>query len=191
MEIRRAAREHHWKCETFFEDDGCQLLGLSRLSPTAAKSAYLCSGMHGDEPAPPLAVLNLLWQNQWPADWNFFICPWLNPKGFRANQRANADGIDLNRDYCASQSREIRAHINWLEKQPPFSLAASLHEDWESAGFYVYQLGPLAVEPVIHHVLGQVAKVCPIDQSSMIDHLPAEGGALGTLPCTACRSTRP
>jgi anti-anti-sigma factor len=178
VEILRAAREHHWSCQTFFDEGDCQLFGLSRLSPTASKSAYLCSGMHGDEPAPPLAVLNLLWQNQWPADWNLYICPCLNPGGFRANQRANAGGIDLNRDYCSSKSREVRAHINWLEKQPPFSLAASLHEDWESEGFYAYQLGPLPVEPVIHHVLGQVGKVCPVDQSSTIDHLPAEGGAL-------------
>jgi len=177
-EILRAAQEHHWNCEPFLEEDGCQLFGLSRLSPTAAKSAYLCSGIHGDEPAPPLAVLNLLWQNQWPADWNLYICPCLNPRGFRANQRANADGIDLNRDYCDTKSREIRAHIQWLERQPPFSLAVSLHEDWESAGFYAYQFGPLAVEPVLRHVLDQVAKICPIDQSSIIDHLPAEGGTL-------------
>lgn len=177
-EIRRAGAEHHWTCEPILDDPDCKLFALSRRSPTATKSLYLCTGMHGDEPAPPLAMLNLLWQNTWPADWNVSLVPCLNPSGFRANTRENADGIDLNRDYCDSKARESRAHVAWLEKQPPFSVAASLHEDWESAGFYVYQFGPLAVEPVIQHILNTVAKVCPIDQSGEIDHLPAEGGAL-------------
>jgi murein peptide amidase A len=177
-EILRAASEHHWKHEQILDRKDCKLFGLSKRSPTANKSVYLSSGMHGDEPAPPLAILNLLWQNQWPADWNIFLCPCLNPSGFRANRRHNPDGIDLNRDYSDSKSEEIRAHIAWLEEQPSFSMTASLHEDWESTGFYVYQFGPLSVEPVIQHVLGQVAKVCPIDQSPEIDHLPAEGGAL-------------
>lgn len=177
-EILRAAQEHGWTCEPLLEEEGCHLFALSRLSPTAAKSVYLCSGLHGDEPAPPLAILDLLWQNQWPADWNLYVCPCLNPQGFRANQRPNAEGIDLNRDYCESKSREIRAHVAWLEKQPPFSVTASLHEDWEAAGFYVYQLGQLSVEPVIHHILQQVSRVCPIDDSSTIDHLPAEEGVL-------------
>jgi protein MpaA len=177
-EILRAGREHHWNCEPFLDEEDCKLFALFRLSPTATKTIYLCSGMHGDEPAPPLAMLNLLWQNQWSADWNIYLVPCLNPAGFRANQRANAQGIDLNRDYCDSKARETRAHVAWLEKQPTFSVAGSLHEDWESAGFYLYQFGPLAVEPVIGHILEHVAKVCPIDQSPEIDHLPAEGGEL-------------
>jgi anti-anti-sigma factor len=178
QEILRAAREHHWTAEPFLDANGCQLFALSRLSPTASKSAYLCSGIHGDEPAPPLAILNLLWQNQWPADWNFYICPCLNPHGFRMNRRSNADGTDLNRDYRDRKSSEIRAHIQWLERQPAFSVTASLHEDWESTGFYAYHLGPLSVEPVIQFILERVEKVCPIDQSSTIDHLPAENGVL-------------
>ncbi len=177
-EVLRAAEEHGWNCERLLDEDRCRLVALSRLSPAATKSVYLSSGIHGDEPAPPLAIANLLLQNQWPADWNIYICHCLNPEGFRVNQRANAEGIDLNRDYCESKSREIRTHVAWLENKPPFSMTVSLHEDWESAGFYVYQLGPLSVEPVIHHILQQVAAICSIDDSSTIDHLPAEDGVL-------------
>jgi hypothetical protein len=54
----------------------------------------------------------------------------------------------------------------------------SLHEDWESTGFYVYQLGPLSVQPVIQCILQNVAEVSPIDESATIDHLPAEDGVL-------------
>lgn len=177
-EILQAAKEHGWACEPMLGEEGCGLFGFSRISPTATKSAYLSSGMHGDEPAPPLAILDLLWRNEWPAEWNIYLCPCLNPAGFRANKRENADGIDLNRDYYESASKEIRAHVAWLEKQPPFSVAMSLHEDWEAAGLYFYQLGPLSVEPVIHYVLGELAQVCTIDESSIIDRLPAEEGVL-------------
>ena len=177
-EVVLAAAEYGWNCERLMDEAHCRLVALSRLSPTATKSVYLSGGIHGDEPAPLLAIANLLWQNQWPADWNIFICHCLNPEGFRANQRANAQGIDLNRDYWESKSPEIRSHVAWLERQAPFSMTVSLHEDWESAGFYIYQLGPLSVEPVIHHILERVSEVCPIDGSSTIDHLPAEDGVL-------------
>ncbi len=177
-EILRAAAEHGWNCEALLEEDCCRLAALSRHSPAATKSIYLSSGLHGDEPAPPLAIANLLWENKWPADWNVYICHCLNPEGFRANQRANAAGIDLNRDYCESKSREICTHIGWLENQPSFSMTVSLHEDWEAEGFYVYQLGPLSAEPVIEHILREVAHVCSIDESPTIDHLPAEDGVL-------------
>jgi anti-anti-sigma factor len=177
-EVIQAAKEHGWACEPILDEEGCGLFGFSRMSPTATKSAYISSGMHGDEPAPPLAVLDLLWRNEWPAEWNIYLCPCLNPSGFGANKRENAEGIDLNRDYYESVSKEIQAHVAWLEKQPPFSVAMSLHEDWEAEGFYFYQLGPLSVEPVIHHLLGELAQVCTIDESSMIDRLPAEEGVL-------------
>jgi hypothetical protein len=177
-EIVRAAVDNGWKCEPLLDEECCRLVAFSRLSPTATKSVYFSSGLHGDEPAPPLAVANLLWENQWPPDWNIYICHCLNPEGFRANERANDAGIDLNRDYCGSKSREISSHVAWLESQPSFSMAVSLHEDWESTGFYVYQLGPLSVQPVIQCILQNVAEVSPIDESATIDHLPAEDGVL-------------
>ena len=177
-EILQAAREHGWASERILDEEGCGLFGFSRISPTATKTAYISSGMHGDEPAPPLAVLDQLWRNEWPAEWNIYLCPCLNPTGFRVNQRENAAGIDLNRDYYESVSKEIRAHAAWLEEQPPFSVAMSLHEDWEAAGFYFYQLGPLSVEPVIHYLQRELSEVCTIDESSMIDRLPADEGVL-------------
>jgi murein peptide amidase A len=177
-ETARLAREQGWTCESLLNEDGCELIALSRVSPSARKSIYLSSGMHGDEPAPPLAILNLFWQHQWPSDWNIYICPCLNPRGFRVNQRVNPDGIDLNRDYRDSKSKEIRAHVAWLEKQPSFSVTASLHEDWEASGFYVYQLGQLSADSVTRHILRQVEQICAIDHSSMIDQLPADEGVL-------------
>ena len=69
------------------------------------------AGIHGDEPAGPLAALRLLQENNWPPNAEIFLLPCLNPVGFTLNKRENADGIDLNRDYRNPQSRrDARAH---------------------------------------------------------------------------------
>ena len=177
-EIQLVAEKNGWTAEQFLSEPGRELTAFTRMSKEAQKSIYLSSGMHGDEPAPPLAMLDLLGEDKWPRDWNIYLCPCLNPTGFRANTRANAEGIDLNRDYSRSRSREIQAHVAWLEKKPPFSLAVSLHEDWESVGFYAYQLGQLSVEPVMRAIMEAVAPCCTVDHSPRIDYLPAEDGVL-------------
>ena len=121
------------------------LLALHRPSSPATRHPsriYLSTGIHGDEPAGPLAALRLLQENQWPENAELWFCPCLNPMGFVLNRRENADGKDLNRDYRHLETTEVRAHIAWLERQPQFDLCLCLHEDWESHGFYVYELNP-------------------------------------------------
>jgi hypothetical protein len=99
----------------------------------------------------------------------WFLCPLLNPLGFLRRTRENPDGIDLNRDYKALRSAEIQAHIGWLQKQPPFDLAVCLHEDWEAAGFYVYELNPAGRSSFARSMINAVATVCPIESATVID----------------------
>jgi hypothetical protein len=68
------------------------------------------------------------------------ICPALNPTGLSAGTRGNAEGIDLNRDYLRFRSVEAKAHARWLLSRPPPGLFLSLHEDWETSGFYFYEI---------------------------------------------------
>src|SRR5207237_8762818 len=96
------------------------LLAFRRPADFPRKRVYLSSGMHGDEPAGPLAVLELLRDNPWPKDLELWLCPCLNPSGFSLNRRENEAGIDLNRDYRRIQTAEIRAHISWLQEKPLF-----------------------------------------------------------------------
>lgn len=104
---------------------------------------YLSAGMHGDEPAGPLAALELLRSGAFD-DAPWALCPALNPTGLAAGTRGNSDGIDLNRDYLVRRSSEVRAHAAWLEERECPTLFLSLHEDWETRGFYFYEinLGP-------------------------------------------------
>jgi hypothetical protein len=150
-----------------------------RFTPShIQKRVYISTGIHGDEPAGPLALLQLIEQNHWPDNVALWLCPCLNPSGFPLNQRENAAGIDLNRDYRHLKSLEIRAHTRWLEQQPRFDLVLCLHEDWESKGFYLYELNPDNQPTLAPAILSRVRNVCPIDESPLIDNWPADKGVI-------------
>ncbi|TAK97637.1 MAG: DUF2817 domain-containing protein [Verrucomicrobia bacterium] len=180
-DIESSAREHGWSSETFHtngEFDWLALRRLSTLNPQLSTRLYLSTGIHGDEPAGPLAALRLLRENNWPANAEIVFCPCLNPVGFAHNTRENERGVDLNRDYLDPKSAEIAAHLAWLEKQPGFDLCLCLHEDWESHGFYVYELNPDLQPSKGEAMVAAVEKVCPIDRSEIIEGREANGGII-------------
>ncbi|MBK1883050.1 M14 family metallocarboxypeptidase [Luteolibacter pohnpeiensis] len=119
---------------------------------------YLSAGIHGDEPAGPMAMLRLLKEGFFATDHHWLICPALNPNGLACHVRENADGHDLNRDYLAFKSEEARCHAAWLDRQPTPALFVSLHEDWESSGFYLYEIN-LSGSPTetAHRILDAVS----------------------------------
>jgi predicted deacylase len=157
------------------------LLAFTRKVAKPEKRVYISTGIHGDEPAGPLAVLQMLQENRWPANADIWLCPCLNPTGFPLNSRENAQGLDLNRQYLDPQAEEIRAHIAWLEKQPQFDISLCLHEDWEAAGFYVYELNPDHRLSFAQPIISRVAEVCPIDMSLMIEGRPAVNGIISPV----------
>ncbi len=182
-DIETAAGQHGWTVETFGQQGEFNLLALHRpplsiRNPQSAIRIYLSAGIHGDEPAGPLAALRLLQENRWPANAELWFCPCLNPAGFALNRRENAEGKDLNRDYRHLGTAEVRAHIAWLERQPRFDLCLCLHEDWESHGFYVYELNPENRPSLAEVMVARIANVCPIDSSAVIEGREARGGII-------------
>ncbi len=163
-----------FRVERFGEIAGSPLLALSKRTPGPRPRVYLSTGIHGDEPAPPLALLAMLEAGVFATRANWFLCPLLNPAGFLRRTRENADAIDLNRDYRHLVSAEIRAHVAWLQRQPNFDLALCLHEDWESTGFYLYELNPTARPTLADAMIAAVEKVCPIDEAAVIDGRPID-----------------
>jgi murein peptide amidase A len=175
-DISALAEKSGWDKEVFASSNGLELFALHRATSGASKNIYISTGIHGDEPAGPLAIASLLKQNRWSQNANLYLCPCLNPTGYRLNRRENARGIDLNREYRDPTSEEIISHIAWLVRQPRFDLALCLHEDWESHGFYVYELNPDHLPSLAETMIREVAKVCPIDRSESIEGRPASGG---------------
>jgi len=182
-EIEAVAQANGWTQEVFHQQDGFRWLALQRgMARSAASSSgsrvYISAGIHGDEPAGPLAALQLLVSNQWPPNVNLTLLPCLNPAGFANNRRENEHGIDLNREYLNTRSPEVAAHLTWLEQQPAFHLCLCLHEDWESHGFYVYELNPERKPSLAEIMVSAVEKVCPIDSSETIEGREAKGGII-------------
>lgn len=176
-----AAQAHGWTIEQIHPAPR-QIFGLSRRavkSPLRAPHIYISAGIHGDEPATPLAARRLLQENAWPPNLSIWLCPCLNPTGFVLNRRENRDGLDLNRQYRAPAATETAAHIAWLERQPHFDLCLCLHEDWEAHGFYVYEQNPDNRVPCFAEaIVASVAPVCPIDRSDAIEGRPARNGVI-------------
>ena len=182
-EVDQAARDHGWRSESFHQTAEFNFLALRRPPHAAGASeftprVYISAGIHGDEPAGPLAALRLLQENHWPANAEIILHPCLNPTGFSLNRRDNGKGIDLNRDYLELQSAEVRAHIAWLEKLPRLDLCLCLHEDWEAHGFYVYELNPDHKPSLAEAIVAGVAGVCPLDLSESIEGREAKGGII-------------
>jgi murein peptide amidase A len=185
-QIELAGEDHGWRSETFLKADSYRLIALIRRVARPLKRIYISTGIHGDEPAGPLSVLQLLQENLWPDNADIWLCPCLNPTGFKINTRESAQGFDLNRQYLQPEAEEIKAHISWLEKQPAFDVSLCLHEDWEAEGFYVYELNPDNQSSFARGIIARAAEVCPIDMSSMIEGRPAANGIIN--PSTDPRS---
>jgi hypothetical protein len=139
---------------------------------------YISTGIHGDEPAGPLAVRQLLRENAWPRGVDLWLCPCLNPTGFPLNRRENGQGIDLNRQYLGPVTEETVAHIAWLNRKPSFDLCLCLHEDWESDGFYLYEQNPDHQPSLAEAMIARIGEVCPIDRSEVIEGRPAHNGII-------------
>jgi murein peptide amidase A len=176
-EAHHLALEHGWQTDTFLDSGKSTLRAYRRPHPGAQKNLYLSTGIHGDEPSGPLAVLRLLEENHWP-DANLWLVPCINPTGFDLNTRENAAGIDLNRDYRHLYTPEVSAHVAWLKKQPNFDLALLLHEDWEANGFYVYELNPLNLPSAAEPMVEAARVLCPIETSELVDNWPCKDGII-------------
>lgn len=176
--IRHAATASGWVLDHFPAGDDLPLQAWHRRPGRRGRKIYVSTGIHGDEPAGPLAALRLLEANLWPADADLWLCPCLNPTGFPLNRRENRFGIDLNRQYRQPEAPETRAHIAWLERQPEFDVTLCLHEDWEAAGFYLYELNPDQRPSPSEEILRRVEQVCPIDRSTEIEGRAASDGII-------------
>jgi protein MpaA len=168
-DVKAAATQHGWTRDSFVTAAGEELIAYRRSAPAPRRRLYLSTGIHGDEPAGPLAVLELIRENNWPSHVDVWLCPCLNLTGFPLNTRENALGIDLNRDYRHQQAPEVRAHTAWLQQQPDFDLAVCLHEDWEANGFYLYELNPDNRPSLAEKIISAVRAVSPIEHADKVD----------------------
>ncbi len=178
--FEEAATKSRFQLDVFGQIGQWPLLALSRASAAPhGKCLYLSAGIHGDEPAGPIALLELIQDDAFPQGNSYWICPLLNPSGLAVGTRENTDGIDLNRDYSNSQSPEVRSHLIWLQQTiGSLDLCMHLHEDWEGQGFYLYELNFSKQAGLAEDLLAAARQHLPIEPGSEIDGHPATSGII-------------
>ena len=181
-DIETLATKTGWQPDPIIVSNSLNIPAYRKASGTGQKHIYISAGIHGDEPASPLAALKLFQDNKWPDHLNVWLIPCLNPMGIAHNRRGNEDGIDLNRDYRSLSTAMVRAHTTWLDARPRFTVAVCLHEDWESNGFYLYELNPDLQLSMSDTVIREVSRVCPVDLSPVIEGRNAQNGVICANP---------
>lgn len=131
-------------------------------------AVYLSAGIHGDEPAGPMAVTRLLGERSgwfWAFSWVIFPC--LNPWGYERDLRRNEKSVDLNRLWRENREPEIRAVRNSIHGRQ-FEIAYLMHEDYDARGFYLYELAPDRTSQG-EKIVRAVRSILPIEPRRVIE----------------------
>jgi protein MpaA len=184
-EIEDAARAGGWTIQYLSPCPSSTRPWLQRVARTAPASPgretprfYLSAGIHGDEVAGPLAVLEMLRMPNFFDAIDVTIFPILNPEGLARATRGNVASVDLNRDYKNAKSEEIRGHLAVLPTLGRFDVAMMLHEDYEETGAYLYELNDGPIPDLGPRIIAAMRAHVPIDERPEIEDVPAHGGIL-------------
>ena len=181
IDLRNAATAAGFTVHSYGQIGNWPLYGFIRRATDGSEpqQLYISSGIHGDEPAGPLALLELLHRDALPRNHDIVLCPVLNPSGLAAGTRENTHSIDLNRDYTDFRSVESATHRDWCQQHiQSLDLALHLHEDWEAKGFYLYELNLENLPSRSPAILAAVEAHVPIETARLIDDSPARGGII-------------
>ncbi|WP_269522260.1 M14 family metallopeptidase [Coraliomargarita parva] len=178
-QLESAAKAAGFQVETYGRIGSWPLQAYTREGDATGRQVYLSAGIHGDEPAGPLALLDLLEAKQLPNQHHYAICPLMNPAGYEADTRENHEGIDLNRDYRDFRSEEIRSHCRWATTRlDSLDTCLHLHEDWESKGFYLYELNFGKQPGYANTILQSTLAYLPTETAAEIDGRAAANGLI-------------
>lgn len=156
-----------------------------RMGGKRPKRALLSAGIHGDEPAGVLAILQLLEQSllaPYLENWELIVLPCLNPYGIEHNTRNNADDIDLNRQFkLENPCPAVKLAQSIYDS--PFQLTLELHEDVDSHGYYLYQKSQEndKNKDLGRKIVREIAPIMPVNLHEEIDGLPAGDGVIDRL----------
>lgn len=139
---RAVAAKAGLKVTTFASIGDHEIIAIqSEHRPTAEKGIYLSAGIHGDEPAGVWGLL--AWAEahiDCLAHRPCLIFPCFNPWGLLHNNRLNEQGEDLNRRFHDAENLLVTAWLQFVGRAR-FQIALCLHEDYDSRGIYLYELG--------------------------------------------------
>jgi hypothetical protein len=141
------------------------------------ETLYISTGVHGDESAPPWALLKWATENlKLLHTHRFLILPCVNPHGLMHNTRVDHRGVDINRTFH-DLSDPLIAAWHKLVAGRTFTLALNLHEDYDAQGIYAYELNGEG-QTVSREILEDCAHVLPLDGRAKIDGRKSDRGLI-------------
>jgi hypothetical protein len=174
---RRVASVAGLRMQTFARKADYDLYWLQSKYLAARGGVYISAGIHGDEPAGTEALITWAGKNvktlkRLPC----MLFPCLNPWGLVNNSRFDEDGRDLNRLFQHDGVPMIKS-LKALLKPHRFSLALTLHEDFDGQGLYIYE--PQYRKPHWGEDLLKIAsRIIPIEKRVLIDGRRSVNGLL-------------
>ncbi|MDE2722361.1 MAG: hypothetical protein OXI59_03195, partial [Gemmatimonadota bacterium] len=103
---------------------------------------------------------------RWADRVRFEVVPCLCPWSYVHNARLNAQEVDVNWAFLRDDVPEIKILKGFLEGRV-FAGVIDLHEDWESPGFYLYEMFGVR-ESLGRERVVRVAQVCPINENAEV-----------------------
>lgn len=141
-------------------------------------AVHLSAGVHGDEPAGPHALLELVEHDLLDPRFSYRLWPCTNPTGYDACTRESIDAVDINRTFGRGGSSPESKAIITANRDLKFELAIDLHEDDEATGFYCYEYGGAGLGRALLEFL--FATQMPIDPRGVLTPDPdAEAEKIG------------
>lgn len=142
----------------------------------------LFAGVHGDEPAGCVALVQFLHgvleQPERATGYELMVYPVVNPAGYVARTRANASGKDLNREFWrGSVEREVQIIEHELRTHA-FAGVITLHADDTCEGHYGYSHGQALDDALLQPALQAAEKIMPRDRRAVIDGFHAREGVI-------------
>lgn len=160
------------------EVEGYPIFGLTLSSGPESPTVLIIGGTHGDEPAGVEAALAFLGRDHspWLGALRFEVIPCFNPYGYVHNTRHNRQDVDINWAFLRDDVPEVEMFRRLVEGRR-FEAAIDLHEDWESPGYYLYELrrGAALIGP---DLVRRVSAVCPVNTNPCIEGAEARAGVV-------------
>jgi murein peptide amidase A len=150
------------------------------------RKALITAGIHGDEPVG-VEALCMFFERRlyqpWAHQWELTILPCVNPWGYEHHRRTDQDGRDLNREFKSEHPPpEVRFMQSLVSGR--YELSLDLHDDVDSAGYYLYQtLNSDEEAKASAFMLDRVSRIMPINRDSGIEGRSVRHGVI-RRPCS-------
>ena len=174
---RAVARAAKLRLTTIHETGGHPVYFLTTRH-ISARPLYFSTGVHGDEAASVLGLLEWAERNiEELRGGDAILIPLFNPAGLALNLRTDGAGEDLNRCFDHLDNPHIAGWRSAMAGYVP-RLAVCLHEDYDAQGLYAYELNFHSRLRPAQHCLASAHHILPRDPRHYIEGRPARAGVI-------------